>query len=207
MFDQSFTLNSIHDALLGAPSLPETTDFDLNKAFRPPQVRELRDAAVMVPLIDTPEGLRLLLTKRSSKLKHHPGQIAFPGGKVDDDDASHIAAAIREANEEIGLPYGDAHILGNLPKHETVTGFSVQPVLATIPADFQPIAATGEVQYVFSVPLSHVLDPDNFLVHSRVWAGQTRYYYAVPYGPFYIWGATARILRRLAEVVEAYHEN
>jgi 8-oxo-dGTP pyrophosphatase MutT (NUDIX family) len=205
MFDQSLTLVAIQTALLGAENLPETSDFDLNHAFRPTQNQPLRDAAVMVPLMETPNGPRLLLTKRSARMKHHPGQIAFPGGKVDATDATHIAAAIREANEEIGLPYGDAQILGDLPKHETVTGFSVQPVLAKIPADFVAIPETGEVQHVFSVPLGHVLNPDNFIVHERVWNGQKRYYYAVPYGPYYIWGATARILRRLAEVVETYH--
>jgi 8-oxo-dGTP pyrophosphatase MutT (NUDIX family) len=201
MFDQMITLDDIETAIGRAGPIAATTDFDLNIGLKPTRTKPLRDAAVLVPLIIENDDIRILLTKRSSGMKHHPGQIAFPGGKVDDTDQSITHTALREANEEIGLPYGDSQILGNLPKHETITGFLVQPIVAKIPSNFRPIAETGEVQDVFSVPLNHILNVDNFIVHERIWAGQKRYYYAVPYGPFYIWGATARILRLMAGII------
>ncbi len=139
--------------------------------------------------------MRVILTKRSSALKHHPGQIAFPGGKQDDTDESVTAAALREAHEEIGLPPSHVEVLGHLPAHETVTGFLVTPVIGYIHTAFEQVPEPGEVDEVFSVPLPHVLDASNFIVESRRWRGHRRSYFAVPYGPYYIWGATARMLR------------
>lgn len=187
----------LRDAL--ARSGGESSDFDLNPDIVLPPGRSLRPAAVLVAVW----GDRLVLTKRSSHLKHHPGQIAFPGGKLDPTDASLEAAALREAHEEIGLPEDLVEIWGRLPVHETVTGFTVTPILASITADFIPTPEAGEVDEVFTVPLSHVLDPARFVIEKRLWRGDWRRYYAVPYGPYYIWGATARILRGLAERVVA----
>jgi 8-oxo-dGTP pyrophosphatase MutT (NUDIX family) len=150
-------------------------------------------------LEDGPGGPRLYLTKRSPALKHHPGQIAFPGGKQDAGDADPTAAALREAEEEIGLAGDGVAILGTLPPHETVTGFTVTPVLARVTAPFAPVPEPGEVAEVFSVPFAHVADPANYGVEARRWRGRMRRYYAVPWGPYYIWGATARILHGLAE--------
>lgn len=189
------------DRLLDAVTRPagESSDYDLNPGIRLPEGRKLRPAAVLVPIWLRPSGARLILTKRSSHLKHHPGQIAFPGGKVDASDASAEAAALREAHEEIGLAPDQVEVVAVLPAHETVTSFAVTPVLGLIRGDFDPIPEAGEVEEVFSVPLLHVLDPANYAVERRRWLGQWRRYYAVPYGPYYIWGATARILRGLAE--------
>lgn len=175
-----------------------SSDFDLNPQISLPPDRILRPAAVLVAIWQD----RLILTKRASHLKHHPGQIAFPGGKVDAADVSHEAAALREAREEIGLPIDTVEILGRLAAHETVTGFTMTPVLGLVRDVFDPIPEAGEVEEVFTVPLSHVLNPANFTIESRLWRGQWRRFYTVPFGPYYIWGATARILRGLAARVQ-----
>ena len=183
----------------GAPS----SDFDLNPGVVLADGRKLRDAAVLMPLLVGGVEAKLILTKRSSALKHHPGQIAFPGGKVDAGDGGPIDAALREAREEIGLPPDNVEIIGALGTHETVTGFRVTPVVALVREPFTPKPEPGEVDEVFSVPLRHVLDVRNYRVESRIWRGQRRYYQTVPYGPYYIWGATARMLRGLADRMAA----
>ncbi len=183
---------------LDRPSGP-SSDFDLNPAIRPAAGKPLRPAAVLVPVWLRPEGAVLVLTKRASHLKHHPGQIAFPGGKVDASDASPMDAALREAQEEIGLDPSRVQVIGTLPVHETVTGFAMTPFVGLMRGPFTPVPEAGEVEEVFTVPMSHVLTPARFAIKGRVWMGTRRRYYAVPYGPYYIWGATARILRGLAE--------
>lgn len=187
------------DRLAEALSRPQgpSSDFDLNPAIALPSGRLLQPAAVLVALWQD----RLILTKRASHLQHHPGQIAFPGGKVAAGDASVTAAALREAEEEIGLAPETVEVLGPLSLHETVTGFTITPILGRVRADFVAIAEPGEVEEVFTVPLGHVLDPANYAIERRLWRGDWRRYYAVPYGPYYIWGATARILRGLADRV------
>ena len=178
----------------------ESSDFDLNPSVVLPEGRRLRPAAVLLPLHCTDRGdLRLYLTKRASHLKHHPGQIAFPGGKRDEGDADLAATALREAREEIGLDPDNVALLGALAPHETVTGFTVTPFVARIRAPFRPVPEAGEVEEVFDLPFAHLCDPGRYSVQRRRWRGQWRHYYTVPWGPYYIWGATARILRGLAE--------
>ena len=172
----------LRQALLAARA--ESSDFDLN----PPAVpatppASLRRAGVLIVITDVAagqEGAHIVLTKRASGLRHHPGQIAFPGGKVDPQDGDETQAALREAREEIGLPPDNVEVLGSLPAHVTVTGFVVTPVLSILRKDFEPVPEAGEVDEIFRVPLEHVLRSENYSVQSRHWRGQERFYYALP---------------------------
>lgn len=192
-------IDRITRALAG--SAPASSDYDLNPGIDLPEGRKLRSAAVLMPIIDTGSGARVILTKRSARLKHHPGQVAFPGGRIDDTDADAVAAALRESHEEIGLEPENVEILGELPAHETVTSYSVTPFVGRIRAPFTPVPEAGEVAEVFSVPLPFLMNPASYRVERRRWRGLWRSYYVAPYGPYYIWGATARMLKGLADRV------
>ncbi len=187
-------------AAVQGPMAP-SSDYDLNPDVVLPEGRKLRPAGVLVPIEITEGAARLWLTKRSSALQHHPGQVAFPGGKQDEGDADIVATALREAHEEIGLDPASVEILGQLSPHETVTSFHVTPVIGIVTGPFTPIPEAGEVEEAFAVPLAHVMDLGRFRVESRRWRGTRRHYFTVPYGPYYIWGATARMLRAMAEAV------
>lgn len=176
-----------------------SSDFDLNPDVVLPKGRVLKPAAVLVAVTETGD---VILTKRAAHLKHHPGQIAFAGGRKDDTDRDLTHTALREAQEEIGLDPSVVTVLGELPSHETVTRYSITPIVAMVPADLKFIPEPGEVEEAFTVPLEHILSPENYRIEGRVWQGQKRHYYTVPFGPYYIWGATARILRGMAEVVQ-----
>jgi 8-oxo-dGTP pyrophosphatase MutT (NUDIX family) len=189
-------LDTLHRAVAEGPA-PASSDYDLNPGVVLPPGRKLRAAAVLIPVL----GAEVVLTKRASHLKHHPGQIALPGGKVDEGDAGAADAALREAREEIGLDPGNVDLLAELPTHETVTGYTITPVLGRVRAEFRAVPEDGEVAEVFRVPLDFLMTPANYRVESRAWRGQRRHYYVAPYGPYYIWGATARILKSLADRV------
>ncbi len=176
-----------------------SSDYDFDPGARPRTAPRLRPASVLVPLVERGAGLNVVLTRRAARLAHHPGQVAFPGGKQDDGDADAAAAALREAEEEIGLPPASVRLLGALDPHETVTHFLVTPFVGLVTRPFQPRPDRAEVDEVFEVPLGFLLDPANLQVHRRRWNGQWRRYYAIPYGPHYVWGATARILKALAD--------
>ncbi|GLQ35381.1 coenzyme A pyrophosphatase [Amylibacter marinus] len=198
--DIEISADGLRHALAPANKTQATSDFDLNPNLRPSGV-QWRAASVLVGLQNYQGRWHVVLTKRSSALRHHPGQIAFPGGKIDAEDADSISAAKREAYEEINLPYHSTEIVGLLPAHETVTGFSVTPVVALIDDGFTPTPEPSEVAEAFRVPLTHVLDFENYAIQNRSWQGITRQYYALPYGPYYIWGATARMLRQFSELL------
>jgi len=157
----------------------------LNKSVVLPKERKLSQAAVLVAF--NPEKQTLILTKRAAR------------GKRDPEDADLIATARREAHEEIGLDPERVTVLGHLPSHETVTGFQVTPIIGLQTGTFMPKPEDGEVEEVFDVPISHVMNPASYRIEHRIWQGQRRFFYVVPYGPYYIWGATARILRGLAD--------
>ena len=158
-------------------------------------------AAVLFPIIDHALGPSVLLTQRTEALKHHPGQISFPGGRIDASDRSPEEAALREAMEEVGLNSRHIEIVGFLPEYRTVTGYQVTPVVGFItpPFDLQPGAS--EVAEVFEVPLSFLLDSHNHQRHSRETPGGRRYFFAMPYGPYFIWGATAGMIVSLARAM------
>ena len=174
-----------------------TSDFDLNSSNYKSS-GQTKEAGVLLPIIRQFDGIYLVLTKRAAHLSTHPGQISFPGGKRENKDTNIEATALREAQEEIGLKTEVVEVLGRLPAHETVTGFQITPIIGWIETNWTAVADPNEVTEVFQVPLSYITNIKNFQIQGRVWNGRKRYYYTVPYGPYYIWGATACILYNFA---------
>ena len=156
-------------------------------------------AAVLVPLVDRAEGITVLLTQRSAALPDHPGQISFPGGRVEEEDQSPVHTALRETEEEIGLAREHVEVLGFLPEYRTGTGFRVTPVVALVKPPFELALDPFEVAEAFEVPLAFLLDPANHKRHSLHYRGALRHFFAMPYGDYFIWGATAGMIRSLTE--------
>jgi 8-oxo-dGTP pyrophosphatase MutT (NUDIX family) len=171
------------------------SDYDLNPGYPAPAPHTLKPAAVLVPVIAGPD-LRVLLTERTQELPDHAGQIAFPGGKIDPGETS-LAAALREANEEIGLDAAYVEPLGFLDPYRTGTGYLVTPAVALIRPGYRLSPNPREVARVFDVPLAFLLDSANHRIDSRFWRGAERHYYAMPFGEHYIWGVTAGIIKAL----------
>ena len=161
----------------------------------------LRDAAVLIGILDRRPEATLLLTRRTDHLKSHAGQIALPGGKIDPEDADPVAAALREAEEEVGLDRRFVRPLGLLDPYVSNTGFRIFPVVASVEAIAPLTPNPDEVADVFEVPLSFLMTPTNHLLETRVWKGVDRRYYAMPYEDRRIWGVTAGILRLFYEQV------
>jgi len=180
-------------------STPKSSDFDLNSDYQNITDKLLREAAVLVAVQMIKDEPHIILTKRAAALKHHPGQVAFPGGKVDTEDTDVIGAALREAEEEIGLPPSQVEVLGCLAPHITITGFRITPIIGLVTGTALLKAEQREVEEIFMVPFSFLSDPRNYYICSRRYFAKSRKYYTVPYGPYYIWGATARMLIGLAE--------
>lgn len=174
-------------------------DLDLNPAmWERAGVTATKPAAVLIPIVDRSEPM-VLLTLRTQELTNHAGQVAFPGGKIDPADASPVAAALREAKEEIGLAPTLVEPLGYLDLYLTFTGFRILPTVARVTPDFKLTLNPWEVTEAFEVPLAFLMTPANHQRQSRDWRGITREFYAMPFENRYIWGITAGILRNLYE--------
>ncbi len=166
-----------------------------------PPSAALRPAAVLVPLVDHPEGMSVLLTQRTPHLTAHAGQISFPGGRIEESDADPIEAALRETEEEIGLTRDHVTVIGRLDTYVTGTGFEITPVVGIVNVPFSLAIDPFEVSEVFEVPLSFVVDPKNHCRMTREFEHHTRVFFVLPYQGRNIWGATAGMLVNLAEVL------
>jgi 8-oxo-dGTP pyrophosphatase MutT (NUDIX family) len=176
---------------------PKRGDHDADPIMKKiSEVRPIRPAAVLVPVIDHAEPT-VLLTQRAQHLPNHAGQISFPGGKIEQADANPLAAALRETDEEIGLDRKAVTPLGYLDLYMTTLGYRIVPVVARVAPGFSLTLNTAEVDATFEVPLGFLMDQANVQRHSRDWNGMTRHYYAITFGERYIWGVTAGILRNL----------
>lgn len=206
------------DSIAGEAALPGerlTADWLRQRLASPPdwQPEITRDflserpepvpAAVLIPLVQRPEGLTILLTMRTAHLSSHAGQISFPGGRSEAYDSSPVDTALRETEEEVGLARRHIEVLGSLPDYLTGTGYRVTPVVGLVTPPFTLRADPGEVAEVFEVPLAFLMDGLNHQRQSVELPGGRRSFYAMPYERFYIWGATAGMLRNLFHLLRA----
>ena len=181
-------------------ALRAATSISIRQTWKDAGVTPTRPAAVLVGVVDRPEPT-VLLTMRTSDLPSHANQVAFPGGKIDKADASPLAAALREAHEEIGLDASLIQPIGYLDLYLTFTGFRILPLVARVIPNYELRINASEVADAFEVPLAFVMDKANHARKSRDWKGVTRHYYEMPFGERYIWGVTAGILRNLYEKI------
>ncbi|MAU40701.1 MAG: CoA pyrophosphatase [Kordiimonas sp.] len=182
---------------------PDYSDYDLyqNRQDYPRTDLPLKPAAVLVPLVERQAGLTVLLTQRASHLNKHAGQISFPGGRSDAQDRNAMETALRETKEEIGIERQLIDIAGAMDDYETVTGFTVTPVIGFVQPTFELEIDRNEVDDAFEVPLDFLMDPGNHQLQSRIHKGHERHFYAVPYENRYIWGATAAMLVRFSQLI------
>ncbi|MEM8792741.1 MAG: CoA pyrophosphatase [Pseudomonadota bacterium] len=194
------TFGKIEQALALEP-LGERSDFDLVPEARLAALngRAPRPAAVLCGLVERPAGIHVLLTKRASHLKQHAGQISFPGGKVDHGDGTAERTALREAEEEVGLRMPDVRLIGTLDDYLTSTAFRVKPFVGIVDPGWLPVPDRNEVAEVFEAPLDFLMDPVNRVRHHYDSPTGRRHYYAMPWGDYYIWGATAGMLKGLSD--------
>ncbi|WP_275783941.1 CoA pyrophosphatase [Pararhizobium gei] len=178
----------------------EHGDFLLNPDIIPQlEALTLKDAAVLVPVIDDGDDARVIFTQRTATLRKHSGQISFPGGSIDPDDDTPERAALRETEEEIGLDRRFVETVGRLPYYMALSGFRITPVLAVVQPGYDLVPNPTEVDAVFDVPLSFLMDPRNHRRGRTNWQGAERHFYQMPYGERNIWGITASIVRMLYE--------
>lgn len=190
-------IDRLRAALLGSGAGGFHGDWDIAEDSGFDRVPVLAPAAVLIAVSDEAEP-QLLLTRRNANMSRHPGQIAFPGGRIDAGDASAVAAALREAEEEVALGRQHVEVLGTLDRYETGTGFSILPVVGLVPPGLVFSPHEREVAEVFHVPFAHVMDPANHEMHSGEWQGRRRNYFIIRHGTREIWGATAGMLVNLS---------
>lgn len=196
-FDADFLARlSRLDPLDALQQAPLRSDFDLSPGFRPAPA-PMRDAAVLVPIVRRPGGLTVLLTQRSPDMPTHAGQISFPGGRVQGEDAGPVATALRETLEETGIDDRFITPLGGFMAYQTVTNYRIIPIVALLEPGFTLMPDPREVADVFEAPVAFLMDPSNHQLHTRTWQGMERGYYVMPYQDRYIWGATAGMLKAL----------
>lgn len=205
-------LPAVPDELLTAAAL--RLRFGASRAWQPEfqgdgqlvGEREAAQAAVLVPLVQRPQGLQVLLTRRAEHLRDHAGQISFPGGRAEPEDSGPAATALREAQEEVGLPSSQVEVIGQLPVYTTVTHFVVTPVVALVHEPYRLVLDSFEVAEAFEVPLQHLMNPAHHRRHVFAFEGSQRHFLSMPWtgagadGPpreYFIWGATAAMLRNL----------
>ncbi len=200
------TLESLRPRLLADPPslplIPTRGDFDLNPDTRPAKPPDLLPAAVLLPIVMR-NAPTVLFTERNAQLKRHPGQVSFPGGRVEKDDTSLVQTALRETHEETGIAADYITVAGFLEAYETGTGYAILPVVGLLREGFALTPNTDEVAEVFEVPLAFLLDPANRQKNQREWQGRMRSYYAFRYNGHYIWGATAAMLVNFSERLAA----
>lgn len=195
---EDFRLRAAHEK--GPFPEADYGDHRLNPDLRDMIVRDgLRDAAVLIPVVDRGDEASVILTKRTEKLRSHSGQIAFPGGRLDATDPTPEYAALRETEEEIGLAPRFVEVVGRMPDYVTGSGFRIAPILSVVRPGFRLTINPDEVDDAFEVPLSFLMDPANHNRGSRIWEEKERYFYTMPFGERHIWGVTAGIIRTLYE--------
>jgi 8-oxo-dGTP pyrophosphatase MutT (NUDIX family) len=186
---------------LPVTALPVGSDFQMNGIV--PTQDKYRAASVLVPIVNRTPDITILLTQRTEDMPSHAGQVAFPGGRRQDNDADAVATALRETEEEVGLDRSFVDVIGSYDLYRTGTGYEITPVVGIVTPGFTTRADPREVADVFEVPLAHFLDAANHRIDSRMAQGRERRFYAMPYGQRYIWGATAGMLKNLQFILTA----
>ncbi len=194
---QAMQVPALSQAVHGTAGNGYRGDWDVTSNVAPQPDLVLTPAAVLIAVTDEAEP-QLLLTRRTTTMRRHPGQVAFPGGRIDPGDADAVAAALREAEEEVALARGDVEVLGTLDPYETGTGFSIAPVVGIVPPGLLFTPQAREVAEVFHVPFAHAIDPANHELREGEWQGQARRYYVIRHDRHEIWGATAGIIVNLS---------
>ncbi|MBY0268604.1 MAG: CoA pyrophosphatase [Burkholderiales bacterium] len=194
------TVDAVRAGLQRPPPAPEALDLH---AISLKEGTKVTEAAVLVPLVNRDAGVQVLLTQRSEHLRDHGGQVSFPGGRVEPEDADREATALREMAEEIGLAAHHVTLLGRLPGYEIPSGFRITPVVGWIEPPFTVTPDPFEVADIFEAPLAYFLDPANYQRREYYFRGRHRHYLAIPYEGRYIWGATAGMLYSLCRMLNA----